>query len=146
MKSNINTDNGELSLLMCGASLFSHLLLDQQKDEYLCSFLEAVPRLVIRHLLQPVVQLLLRLAVVLCCCCSLSEQSSTLLASAPDSKSVSATRISLMAFLSSLIFFLGIANNYNSLPYLVSSGRLAQFQKPYASELGTSSAVTAKQI
>ena len=40
-----------------------HLLLDrldQQKDEYLCSFLEAVPRLVISHLLQRVVQLLLR--------------------------------------------------------------------------------------
>ena len=34
-----------------------HLLLDQQKVEYLCSFLEAVPRLVISHLLQPVVQL-----------------------------------------------------------------------------------------
>jgi len=42
---------------------FSQLLLDQQKDEYLCSFLEAVPRLVIHHLLQPVVQLLLTLVV-----------------------------------------------------------------------------------
>ena len=37
-----------------------HLLLDRQKDEYLCSFLEAVPMLVISHLLQPVVRLLLR--------------------------------------------------------------------------------------
>ena len=40
-----------------------HLLLyplDRQKDEYLCSNLKAVPRLVISHLLQPVVQLLLR--------------------------------------------------------------------------------------
>ena len=42
----------------------SHLLLDQQKDEYLCSFIETVPRLVIRHLLQPVFRFLLRLAVV----------------------------------------------------------------------------------
>ena len=32
-----------------------HLLLDRQKDEYLCSFLEAVPRLVISHLLHLVV-------------------------------------------------------------------------------------------
>ena len=40
---------------------FSHLLLDQQKDEYLCSFLEVVPRLVTRHLLQPVFRLVLRL-------------------------------------------------------------------------------------
>ena len=36
--------------------------LDQQKYEYLCSFLEAVPRLVISHLVQPVVRLLLRSA------------------------------------------------------------------------------------
>jgi len=42
---------------------FSHLLLDWQKDEYLCSFLEAVPRLVIHHLLQPVFLFLLRLVV-----------------------------------------------------------------------------------
>ena len=44
---------------------FSHLLLEWQKDEYLCSFLEAVPRLIIHHLLQPVFQLLLRLIVVI---------------------------------------------------------------------------------
>ena len=36
------------------------LLLDRQKDEYLCSFLEAVSRLVISHLLQAVVRLPLR--------------------------------------------------------------------------------------
>ena len=41
---------------------FSHLLLDWQKVEYLCSFLEAVPRMVVHHLLQLVVWLLLRLA------------------------------------------------------------------------------------
>jgi len=40
------------------------LLLDQQKDKYLCSFPEAVPRLVIHHLLQPVFLFLLRLVVV----------------------------------------------------------------------------------
>ena len=40
---------------------FSHLLLDRQKVEYLCSFREAVPRFVICHLLQPVVCLLLML-------------------------------------------------------------------------------------
>jgi len=50
---------------MSATSRFSHLLLDLQEDEYLCSFLEAVPRLVIlRHLLQSVVHLLLRLATV----------------------------------------------------------------------------------
>ena len=64
-ENNINTDSRELSLLMCGASLFSHLLLVWRKDEHLCSLLEAVPRVVIlRHLLQPVVWLLLRLVVV----------------------------------------------------------------------------------
>ena len=41
-------------------SIMVHLLLDWQKDEYLCSFLEAVSRLVISHSLQPVVWLLLR--------------------------------------------------------------------------------------
>jgi len=50
-----------MSLLMYGVSLFSHLSSDQQKDEYLCSFLEAVPKLVIlRQSLQLVVRLLLR--------------------------------------------------------------------------------------
>ena len=44
------------------------------------------------------------------------------------------------------IFFLAIANNYNSLPYLVSSVWVAQFQKPDATEIWTSSTVTAKQI
>ena len=42
---------------------FSHFLLDRQKDEYLCSFLEVVPRLAVRHLLRPMV-ILLRLIVV----------------------------------------------------------------------------------
>jgi len=40
---------------------FSHLLLVRQKDEYFCPFLETVPSLVSRHLLQPVFWLLLRL-------------------------------------------------------------------------------------
>jgi hypothetical protein len=53
---------GELYLLMCGASLFSNLLLDRQKDEYLCSFFEVFPMLVIRHSSQPVFRYLLRLA------------------------------------------------------------------------------------
>jgi len=35
----------------------TYLLLDRQKDEYLCSFFKAVPRLLISHLLQPVVWL-----------------------------------------------------------------------------------------
>ena len=43
---------------------FSHILLDRQKDEYLCSFLEAVPRLAIRQFLQPVFRFLLRLVIV----------------------------------------------------------------------------------
>jgi len=96
---NINTNSVKLSLLMCGASFIF------TKDEYLCSFLDAVPRLVILcHLLQPVVSLLLRLAVVVLPQVHLT----TLLASAPDSKSVSATKISLMAS-SNLIFFAAIS-------------------------------------
>jgi len=60
-ENNINTDSCESSSLMCGALLFSYFLLDQQKEEYVYSFLEVVPRLVIiRHLLQPVVHLLVR--------------------------------------------------------------------------------------
>jgi len=43
-------------------TFFSNLLLDRKKDEYLCSFLEVVPRLVICHSLQPVIRCLLRLA------------------------------------------------------------------------------------
>ena len=67
VKNSINTASGELSLLMCGASPFSSLLQDQQTDGFLCSFLEAVPRLVIlRHLLQLGARLLvLRLLVLL---------------------------------------------------------------------------------
>ena len=42
-----------------------HLLLDRQKDECLCSFLEVVPRLVIRRLLQAVVRLCLGLQLLL---------------------------------------------------------------------------------
>ena len=89
-------------------TFFSHLLLDRQKDEYLCSFLEAVPRLVIRHSLQPLVSIS---AEACCCCCwslsssSSSKETSKLLASEPDSESLSATRISLMACSSIVIFF-----------------------------------------
>ena len=44
---------------------FSQRLLDRRKDEHLCSFLEAVPKVVIlRLLLQPVICLVLRLAVL----------------------------------------------------------------------------------
>jgi O-antigen ligase len=64
VKYNFNTDSGELSVLMCGASVFSHLLLDRQKGEYLWSFLEVVPRLVNRQSSQPVFRCLLKLAVV----------------------------------------------------------------------------------
>ena len=39
-----------------------------------------------------------------------------------------------------------ITNNYNSPPYLVSSVRLAQFQKPDATEVWTFSTETAKQV
>ena len=49
-----------------------------------------------------------------CCCCSCSSSSSkrsTSLTSAPDSESVSATRISLMASSSNLIFFPAIAEH-----------------------------------
>ena len=45
-----------------------------------------------------------------------------------------------------IIQLLSIANNYNGLPYLFSSVWRAQFQKPAASEIWTSSTVTAKPI
>jgi hypothetical protein len=41
---------------------------------------------------------------------------------------------------------LSIANNYNGLPYLVSSVWRAHFQKPDATDVWTSSTVTTKQI
>ena len=44
------------------------------------------------------------------------------------------------------IQLLSIANNYNGLPYLVSSVWQAHFQKPYASEVWTSYRSTAKQF
>ena len=50
-----------------------------------------------------------------CCCCSSSSKSpSTLLASEPDSRSVSATRISLMASSWSLIFLAAISDPLQS--------------------------------
>jgi hypothetical protein len=53
VKNSINTASGELSLLMCTASLFFKPFAVQTNGWILCSFLEAVPRLVIlRHLLQ----------------------------------------------------------------------------------------------
>ena len=59
VKNSINIGSGELTLLMCEALHFlTHFA-------GLCSFLEANPRLVILcHLLQPVIQLLLRLTVI----------------------------------------------------------------------------------
>ena len=48
---------------------------------------------------------------------SSSKSSSTLLASAPDSESVSATRISLMASSLSLTISQPLLNSYNGLPY-----------------------------
>ena len=90
----------------------SHLLMDRQEEENLCSFLEAVPRLVIlHHLFQSVVLLLLKLAVCSCSYCSSSSSSnssSRSLVSAPDFKSVSATRISLTALSSIFILFVTI--------------------------------------
>jgi hypothetical protein len=50
---------------MCGASLFFTPFAGPTKRmNYLCSFIEAIPRLVIRHLMQPVFRFLGRLAVV----------------------------------------------------------------------------------
>ena len=58
---------------MRASRFFSHLLLDRQKGEYLCSFPEVVPRLVILcHLLQPVVHHLLKLFVIIIIAASLS--------------------------------------------------------------------------
>jgi len=120
-------------------NFFVHLLLDRQKDEYLCSFLEVVSRLVIHHLLQPVVRLLLRVVVVVVVVAVAvaaaaggggggdaaaavvrpsPQKSSTSLASAPDSELVSATRTSLMASSSSFIFFWPLLKTHNCLPHL----------------------------
>ena len=138
---NINTDSGKLSLMMCAASFF-HTFCWTDKRTNIC-----VPSWDSPQVGNP----------PLVAACGLtsaerhhrrrsSKQSSTSLASAPDSESVSATIISLMAFSSSLIFFPANAYNYNGLPYLVSSVWLAQFQKSDASEIWMSSAVTVKQI
>jgi len=135
---------------------FSQLLLDQQKDGYLFSFLEVVRTFVICHMLQLVVWLLFGVVVVIVIIIiiivvavaaavvvlllllllpsssfsfffffffsssssSSTNLSSTSLASAPDSKSVSVTRISLMASFLSLIFSWPLLNTYNGLPYL----------------------------
>ena len=74
--------------------------------------------LVIHHLLQPVFRLLLRLVaaaavvvVVPLLLLLLPQKSSKSLASEPDSESMSATRISLMAP-SSFIFFSGHCNRH----------------------------------
>jgi hypothetical protein len=75
---------------------FSHLWLDRQKDEYWRAFLEAVPRLVI---LPCLLQLVVIVGHFFCSSFffSSSNSSSVSLASARDTESVSATRISLMA-------------------------------------------------
>ena len=106
----------------------------------MCSFLEAVPRLVIHHLLQPVFRYLLRLVVVVvsgsgdgggvdCLLPPLQNRFQKSLASEPDSELVSATRISLIPSSSSVIFFPAIAiDTYNGLLCLHSSAGLAQFR------------------
>jgi len=102
-----------------------HLLLDQQKDEYLCSFLEVVPRLVISQLLQLVVWLCWGLQLLLLLffffSSSFSSSSSFLLPPSSflppppqNSESVSATRISLMSSSSSFIFSPAIAPDLQS--------------------------------
>ena len=113
---------------MCAASLFSHLLLDRQKDEYFCSFLEAVPRLAFRHMLQPIVRLLLRLAVVTvvfwhCWCSSSSSfsKSSTSLALAPDSEFGVRNQNFTDGFLLEFDFSRLLLKAYNGLFYLYSS-------------------------
>ena len=51
---------------------------------------------------------------ICCCCCSSSSSTTTLLTSAPDSESLSATRISVMASSSSFIFLVAIPSAYKS--------------------------------
>jgi hypothetical protein len=93
--------------------------------------------------------LLLRLAAVVVPLLLLLTQNSLLtsLAFAPDSKTVSATRISLMASSSSFIyFFLANAWDLHSSVLFRLLRVTRQFQKRNTSETGTSSTVTAKQI
>jgi len=106
-------------------SFMVHLLLDQQKDEHLCSFLEAVPRLVISQLLQLVVwlcwglELLLLLLLLFFFFSSSSFPTSPLLLLPPqNSESVSATTVSLMASPSSSVFPQPLLQTYSSVPCL----------------------------
>ena len=110
-ENNINSDSGKLSLFVCGVSLF-FTPFAELAEGWIFMFLEVVPRLVILHLLfLPVVHLLLLLF------SSVSSNSySTSLASVI--LNVSATRISLMASLSILIFFTTICESLCRLLYM----------------------------
>ena len=114
------------------AHFFSHLLLDRKKDEYLCSFLEAVPRLVIRHSLQPVCFSfcwgLLLLLLVLFFFFLLKRDFK--IASLRTWFRVDVSNQNFTHdFLVNFIFFQAIATDtYNVLPYLHSSAWLAQFR------------------
>ena len=81
-----------------------------------------------------------------CCCCRRRPPPPPPLASAPNSKAVSATRISLMASSSSLIFFLAMAlrSTIVCLFPLYMTGRSCRNIMPL--NIWTSSTVTAKQI
>jgi len=116
VKNNINTDSGELSLLMCGASLFFTPFAGLTK-EWTFVFLpwggpqgDNPPPLVAACGLS---------CAEACCsiCCSSSfssNSSSTSLTSAPDSESFSATRISVMASSSSFSFLVAVPSAYKS--------------------------------
>ena len=132
MKNNINTESGELSLLMCGASLFSPPFAGLTKG-WIFVFLPWGGPQVCNP---PLVAACVSISAGACCCCCYwssssysSKQFSKLLASEADSESVSATRMSLITSSSSFIFFPTTAiDTYNDLPYLHSSAWLVCFR------------------
>ena len=122
---NINTDGGQLSLLMCGASLFSRLLLDRQMDEYCVPSLRWSPGWSSSTtfcnlwfifywgllLLLLLFLLLLFLFFFLKLVFNIASLSTLL-------ESLSATRNSMIASSSCLTFSQPLLKTYNSLPFI----------------------------
>ena len=145
-KQRASTKPAESCLCWCVMSLFfSHLWLNRQKDEYWCAFLEAVPRLLIlRYWLQ--LGLLLSTSFASSYFSSFSNSSSILLASARDSKSVLATRISLMASSYSCIFVVIVYNSVPTLAWIALLCWTAWHSCRNATKVRTTTVLTAKQI
>ena len=121
VKNNINTDSGELSLLMCGASLFCTPFAGPSKGWTFVFLSWGSP---LGGNPPPLVAACGLSCAEACCTSSFFfgySSSSTSLTSTSDSESVSATRISLMASSSSFSFLVAIPNAYKLLSVTVPS-------------------------